>query len=523
MYHIPVLVVGGSLVGLSTSLFLAARGVPHVLVEKHAGSAVHPRAVGFPERTLEYFRAVGIEDRIPRASASARPQRVWGDSLAGTWSEPMPWTPGRLESPMAELSPCAGATIAQDRLEPILRAAALERGADLRYYHRLLGWREVEDGIVAHVLDRNSGVEYALHADYIVACDGAKSPIREQLGIARIGVGYLRTLRSVLFRCPEADEYLTRGVHQFQIEQSDLRAFLTTYNEGRWALMFDDVHERSEAELNQAVRRALGNDMGFEVITTGCWELAGRIAKRYSKGRVFLAGDAAHQLPPTRGGFGANTGIADAYNLAWKLQRVLDGTSAPSLLDTYNDERQPIGWLRHQQTFGRPDYQPWLETPLCTELYSNAAMELGELQRSAAIISAGQCLPPAAEPENWAGQPGTRAPHIWCEHDSERISTLDLFTDTFTLISEEQRWMAALHQVTAARHSCVKTIRVGTDIQFASNEAFRARFGVSAEGAALVRPDGVIAWRSSRLSDDPKACLAGVLEQVGASTGVDMR
>ena len=212
MHHTPVLVVGGSLVGLSTSLFLSTRGVAHVLVEKHPGSSPHPRAMGFTERTLELYRAAGIGERIPQAPSGSRLRRVKAQSLAGHWSEPLPWTPGKPGAPASAYSPCRGAAIAQDRLEPILRQAAIERGADLRYGQRLLGWREVEDGIVATIGDRAGGGAHELHATYLLACDGAASPVREQAGIARHGVGYLRTLRSVLFHCPGADAWLERGV-----------------------------------------------------------------------------------------------------------------------------------------------------------------------------------------------------------------------------------------------------------------------------------------------------------------------
>lgn len=196
------------------------------------------------------------------------------------------------------------------------------------------------------------------------------------------------------------------------MEQEGFSAFLTHYPDGRWVLMFADDAERDTKALGAAIRRALGQDLSFEILATGRWELAGRIAELYSQGRVFLAGDAAHQLPPTRGGFGANTGIDDAWNLAWKLQMVLSGQVGESLLDTYTDERQPIGWLRHQQTFARPDYKRWVDLAPQTELYGAQALELGQLVGSAAVIGAGESLPPAADPSVWAGQPGTRAPHV---------------------------------------------------------------------------------------------------------------
>lgn len=345
MHRTPVLIVGGGLVGLSAALFLAWRGVPLTLVEKHTGSSPHPRAMGFTERTLEYFRAVGIEGLIPQLDPKAKLRRARFDSLSGEPLSETLWTLGKASEEKAHLSPVTGAAIPQDKLEPILREAAREHGADLRLGVEMLSCHQDAAGVTAEVRDRTTGRSETIRTDYMIAANGADSPIREQLGIPRHGVGHLRILRSVLFRCPEVDEALRHGIRQFEIEQPGFKAFVTTYGDGRWVLMFDDDQARTVEELRAAVLQALGRLLPFEIITTGRWETAGRIAERYRDGRVFLVGDAAHQLPPTRGGFGANTGIDDAYNLAWKLQRELNRCSDPILLDSYSPERQPVGWL----------------------------------------------------------------------------------------------------------------------------------------------------------------------------------
>ncbi len=488
--HTPVLIVGGSLVGLSASLFLSRRDVPNIVVDKHRGSSSHPRATGFTETTLEHYRMSGISDRIPQAAPGMRLRRVTVDNLTSDWSAESDWTPGQSADRTPGLSPCTGAAIAQDKLEPILRSAAQELGSELRLGVELLGFSQDARCVTAHLREGDSGAEYAITADYMVAADGATSSIREALDIKRSGVGHLRTLRSVLFSCLEADQYLERGPQQFEIEQDGFRAFLTTYGDSRWVLMFDDDAERSHEELSEAVRRALGRDMAFEIITTGRWELAGRVAERYSEGRVFLAGDAAHQLPPTRGGFGANTGIDDVWNLAWKLQHVLSGLAELTLLETYNAERQPIGWLRHQQTFSRPDYAKWVKGGFAPDpLFSNDAMEFGQLIRSAAVIGAGPELSPAASPADWYGQPGTRAPHVWITKNNDRISTLDLFGREFVLLTSKVGCLDAVSLLP------LKVVEVGSDVLFPTDHPFGDVFGVGCEGATLVRPDGVIAWR----------------------------
>ena len=491
MQHTPVLIIGGSLVGLSASLFLAWRGVPHILIEKHLGSSPHPRAMGFTETTIEHYRAVGIADRIPQAPRGTRLRRVKVTSLSSDWISETDWTPGQAADRSHDLSPCTGAVIAQDKLEPILRNAAQEIGADLRYGVELVSFAQCADHVTAQLRDRDSGFEYEITADYLIAADGATSSVRESLGIERSGVGHLRTLHSVLFSCPDADQYLERGAQQFEIEQDGFRGFLTTYGDSRWVLMLDDGKDRSQEDLSGAVRRALGSDMSFDIITTGRWEMAGRIADRYSKGRVFLAGDAAHQLPPTRGGFGANTGIDDVWNLAWKLERVVAGIAPARLLGTYSAERQPIGFLRHQQTFSRPDYERWVDASFTPDaLFSNDAMEFGQLVRSSQVVGALPELPSAASPVEWRGQPGTRAPHAWIMKGDVKMSTLDIFGRDFVFLTTEPSWAEAVEALS------MTVIQVDADIVFPPESSFGDVFGVGSEGATLVRPDGVVAWRT---------------------------
>ncbi len=242
-----VLVVGGGLVGLSAAVFLAWRGVPTVLVERHPASSPHPRAIGYTPRTLELFARSGWVRRIPQIPPGFRLRRARVESLAGKWFEESPWTPETQQAPEIEYSPCRGAALAQDRLEPMLRDRAIELGADVRLNTEsdLLrtgcGWRR---GLAAP--PRWERIRLA--AGYLVAADGHRSPIREAMGIGRDGRGHLRTMRSVLFRAP-LEEYLRAGVRQFTIDQPGFEAFLTTYGDGRWVLMYADDEERDEEAL----------------------------------------------------------------------------------------------------------------------------------------------------------------------------------------------------------------------------------------------------------------------------------
>jgi 2-polyprenyl-6-methoxyphenol hydroxylase-like FAD-dependent oxidoreductase len=504
----PVLIVGGSLVGLCAAVFLNWRGVPTVVVERHAASSPHPRAIGYTTRTLELFRAVGIE--LPAGRTGGPPRRARVESLAGTWYEEYPWTPGN-GRPRADYSPVAGIAIAQDRLEPILRERAIALGADLRPSTELAGFTQGSDGVTATLRERG-GREYRLCTPYLVAADGARSSVREALGIGRSGQGVLSVQRSILFRAPLQD-YLERGIVQFEIEQPDLKAFLTTYSDGRWVLMLGDDIDRDEDEQRRLVRQAIGrSDVPIELLTTGRWELAAMIADRFSYGHVFLAGDAAHQLPPNRGGFGANTGIDDVHNLSWKLATVLAGQSTPQLLDTYDAERRPIAWLRHEQIFARADYKAYIDTAAsAAPIIDEDAMELGQLYRSAAILGADNGLARAQRPDQWAGQPGTRAPHLRLRAGDGDVSILDLFQRGWVLLSPEQWWAAAVDRAIDELSIDVTFVHVGSDAAPLDLLAFYAAYGVEADGATLIRPDGYIAWRATTAPVDPAAALTTAL------------
>jgi 2-polyprenyl-6-methoxyphenol hydroxylase-like FAD-dependent oxidoreductase len=515
-----VLVIGGSLVGLSAAMFLGLQGVPTVVVEAHVGSHRHPRAIGYTARTMELFRSAGIAAHIPEAPRNFRLRRCKVESLAGKWLEASDWTPTKPDAAQAsaasetqEYSPHTGAAIAQDRLEPILRERAAALGADLRLGTELLRFEQDPHGVTAWVREKASGREYRIRAAYLIAADGSKSEVRQALGIGRSGPGHLQTMRSVLFRAP-LEQYLEKGISQFEIEQADLRAFLTTYGDGRWVLMFMDDLERDPAALLAAIQQAIGrSDLPIEVLTTGRWELSALIADRFAVGRVFLAGDAAHTLPPTRGGFGANTGIQDAHNLAWKLASVLSGASTASLLDSYDAERRPVAWARLEQTFARPDYARYgAEFARGLPIIDDSAMEFGQLYRSAAILGAGAELPAAARPDEWAGQPGTRAPHLWLSQDDDNAaapsSTLDWFGGGWVLVALGRRFADATAPL---------ALELGVDLASilvegaANRAAVQEAFGLGPGGASLVRPDGFIAWRSPELVDEPESALREAL------------
>ncbi len=516
-----VLIIGGSLVGLSSALFLGLQNVKTIVVEKHQGSSAHPRAIGYTQRTMELFAEAGILDQIPQVSNDFRLKRAEIESLAGKWMEDTEWTPTtekKIKEQKKEYSPYTGASLAQDKLEPILRKRATELGADLRYSTELISFTEDENGITAIVRERN-GNEYSIQAEYLIAADGSNSRVRKTLDINRKGLGHLNTVRSILFRAP-LEEYLQYGIHQFQINQPGLKAFLTTYNDGRWVLMFNDDVEMNPEEQLATIYKAIGrSDIEVEIITTGRWELEALIAEEYSQGRIFIAGDAAHTLPPTRGGFGANTGIHDAHNIAWKLAAVISKISSPKLLQTYSAERQPVAWERYLQTFARPDYAVYgNDETRGTTILDDAAMEFGQLYQSSAIIKASKDLPPARKPDEWAGQPGTRAPHLWVTSNKKTVSTLAYFQKDWVLLSADNQWKQAANDAWKSTGITLKFLKLGEDFNAENEQEFLAAFGITSFGASLIRPDGFIAWRSLDMPINTSELLKDVLADLSSAT-----
>lgn len=519
-----VLVVGGSLVGLSAGVFLAWRGVPVVVVERHAGSSIHPKAIGYTPRTVELLRAVGLGDRVPAAPGGAlggAPRRVRTETLLGEWSPEIPWSPPTKAEPDIEYSPCRGAGLAQDKLEPLLRERAAELGADVRMSTELLSFAP-DAAEVRAVVRGPDGQEYEIVADYLIAADGHRSPIRERLGIGRQGRGFIHVGRSVLFRAP-LDELLPPEVRQFEVEQPGFRCFVTTYGDGRWVLFFDDTdHEPGEPELRAMITRAVGrDDLPIELITTGRWEISALYADRFRAGRVFLAGDAAHTLPPNRGAYGVNTGIEDAHNLAWKLAAVRSGESGLELLDTYEQERRPIAELCHQQLFARVDWQG-ADAPAdapTDAIVDDLAMAFGLRYRSTAVLGGKTGLPLARRPEEWLGEPGTRVRHLWVVRDGDRLSTVDLLQWGWVVLTEDARWREAGERAAAELGLALEVVVFGDDVRTEEPGSFGISHGIGATGAVLARPDGYIGWRSVEFPyGDPAATL---IEALGAVAHVE--
>jgi len=539
---VPVLIVGGSLVGLSAALFLRQHGVGVLAVERHAGTAIQSRAGHFHLRTVEILRAAGLEDAVRRTSREQYPpdggiNNV--ESLAGR--EIANYFPN-LNAGVDEFSPTVRLFINQDALEPIIRARAAELGARLRYGTECTALEQDADGVTAVLRDLASGTQSTVRARYVVAADGNRSPVRDRLGIGMNGHGQLSHSITIYFRAlTDLGPLLkdrNQGVHYvtnpllrgfFLLDRSGNAGFLVVnlvgdtsrpeivaaFPDAPWARVSEGITEQRATELLRAAIGIPDVDVVIEDIAT--WRAEANCADRFRAGRVFLAGDAAHVVPPN-GGYGGNTGVQDAHNLAWKLALTLAGTAGPGLLDSYDAERRPVGELTVEQAFTRyvTRVAPYLGTEDTQPLVDDFSMEIGYRYNSAAVVLEPGPHPLHEHPRDAKGRPGSRAPHVFLGRDGSRVSTLDLFGGNFVLLAgpDGTAWRDAALAAAGSLGITLDAYVAGGPGLSDPDGCFPAAYGISPSGAVLVRPDGFTGWRAASLADDPEQLLQAALRSL---------
>jgi 2-polyprenyl-6-methoxyphenol hydroxylase-like FAD-dependent oxidoreductase len=524
MARVPVLIVGGGPVGLTASFLLSRRGVPNLLVERHPGTAIHPKARGINVRTMEVFRQQGVEDEVRKAGLP--PERtgliVWARTLAGEEIERRtPWR-GRAEA--AQISPVRACLCAQDYLEPVLRAyAERQPAAELRFNTELVSFEQDGGAVHATLLDLTTGREEQVAAQYMIAADGAQSGVRQALGMTMVGQKDVYDSVNMLIEADLRPWTADRPAALYFIENPELRGtFLTINAHDRWGFLVNSLKSQGfKAEdftpdlALRLVRVGAGvPDLAVKVLGIAPWVVSAHVAERYVVGRVYLAGDAAHEMPPT-GGFGMNTGVQDVHNLCWKLALVLQGKAGASLLATYHDERQPLGRTITEQSLKNAISMGRLQETRQSagarpEYLNEIGMIFGATYQSPAVVPDGSEAPSVADPvTEYApnARPGGRAPHSWLHMaDGKRLSTIDLVGNDFVLFagSEGKAWLEAA----AKRDLPVKATQVGGAGPADVDGHWHEVYGVEPTGAVLVRPDGYVGWRSASLTSDPSAALA---------------
>lgn len=528
--EIPVLIVGGSMVGMTAALLLGHHGVPSLVVEHHRGTAIHPRAASVTQRTMEILRSVGLEQVVRRKSEAQFVQDagvVGVETLAGGATAHYI---ANFNDGIRDLSPTVRVFLSQNALEPTLKESAEKRGARMLFSTECVSFEQDASGTTAVVRHRDTGETQWVHAQYLIAADGAHSSIRERLGVRMLGHGTLSKSVTIYFRADlrgflegklwavvYANHPQLRGF--FRFEKPFESAFLAVNTVGDPAQPNVDVSTGLTTDnALQLVRTAIGvPDIPVTIENVMHWKATADTAEHFRDGRILIAGDAAHVMPPT-GGWGGNAGVQDVHNLAWKLAYVLKGIAGADLLSTYEQERRPIDELTVEQAYTRYVLRtdPSIPKDTMQPLVSDLNIELGYVYRSPAIVPEADGAPLHVSPRESRAMPGTRAPHFWLDWDGEQISTLDLFNRNFTLLAASEGAACCESAIGAAEQLGLEldVFRLGQDGLRDPAGGFAATYGLEPTGCVLVRPDGFVAWRAKNGSGASTAQLHSAISSI---------
>lgn len=532
--HAEVLIVGAGPVGLAASIELGRRGIRSIVVERNDRVGYSPRAKTTNVRTREHLRRWGIADALRAASpiASDRPSTVvfatrmngkllarFENALNGNrkrnnlYSEEAQWVP-------------------QYVLEDVLRQCAQSHpSVTIQFQTEFVCFAETGDRVVATVRDLGSGQTREIACTYLIGADGPRSAVRDAIGAKMSGEGAFSRNYSIIFRAPNLAE---RQVHEpaimYWMVNDDVPSLLGPMDEqGLWFFMATKLAgDVDPATLDPVdlIRRGTGlSDLEIEIVGTDLWVAHRLVADRYSRGRVFLAGDACHLHPPF-GGFGMNMGVGDAVDLGWKLAACLAGWGGEDLLASYEAERRKV----HERTiaeavnnFGstanqlvrpaleeaglvgeatRHEVADIIEATKVRE-FKTLGIVLGTRYEDSPIIVSDGSKPP---PDNVilytpSAHPGCLAPHLWLADGS---SLYDHFGDGFTLLVTDGDARGAEDLADAAR-------RRNVPLKILSPEDDRLPGRYEAR-LALIRPDQHVAWRGNELPSDVTElidCLTG--------------
>ena len=530
--HLPVLIVGGGPVGLALAGDLGWRGIGCELVEQTDGAITTPKMNEVNTRTMEFCRRWGIADQV--LDCPFPPDWpldvVFVTSLAG-------YELGRIRRPSR------AAQIPQSHSRERLQACSqmwfdpiLQRFAQsfptvrLRYRTRMESFEDLGDRVSAELVDLDSGARERVTANYLVACDGANSKVRDALGIGLTGQGVLGQPLSLFFRAPKLLNQCNKepGTFFLGIDRDGLWANIRLVDPANalWRIMAFNSGGRTPETVDRdaLVRRAVGRPIDVEWAGLSIWSRRSAVAESYGKGRVLLAGDAVHQLSPT-GALGMNTGIGDAIDLGWKLAATISGWGGPELMASYDAERRPVGlrnvamttefFLTQDQYAGglaAIDQDSDEGQHLRAHLGDRLVRDVGAMFRTIGLQIGYRyedspiCIPDdTAAPPDKAGdyvpsaRPGSRAPHAWLRDDR---STLDLFGRGFTLL----RFGADAPDGRAATEAAAS---YGVPLEIETIDAPDAA-ALYERKLALVRPDGHVAWRGNALPRDTGAMIERV-------------
>lgn len=575
-YETDVLIVGSGPAGSSSAALLSSYGIRNMMVSRFGWLADTPRAHITNQRTMEVLRDLGLEDKAVAVSSKQNlmANNVFCHSLAGEeFGRLLSW--GNHPSRKADYelgSPTAMCDIPQTYMEPILFEAASKRGTKVRMNSEFVGLTQDADGVTATIRDRLNDETYTVRAKYLIGADGARSVVTDAIGLPMEGKTGLSASTNVIFEADLSRYVAHRPSVLYWVLQpgsniggigAGVIRMVRPWHEWQaiWGVDLDKAQTNiTVEEAEEALRKMIGDpDLPIRVKSVAVWTVNNMYAARYSIGRVFGMGDAVHKHPPLNG-LGSNTCIQDAFNLCWKLAAVLKGEAAPSLLDTYSDERQPVGkQIVTRANKSIEDYPPLFEavgllggtgdadariaarkdaTPegkaRRKQLYAaierknyefnTHGVELGQRYRaSAAVVPDGTPEPAYTRdpelyfhPTTW---PGARLPHVWVEHQGLKKSTLDLCgKGRFTVLTGigGDGWAKAARAASERFGLPVDVVTIGPagcDAMDIYADWYRAS-EIDEDGCILVRPDHHVAWRSHTARADATNALGAALGRV---------
>jgi 2,4-dichlorophenol 6-monooxygenase len=557
------------------SALLNGFGIRTYTIAKHRGTADAPRAHVTNQRTMEIFRDMGIEERVLAISVPLTDIGSWVVATSLTGMEIGRYSAyGKGDHQLSDFamsSPCRMESSPQNFLEPVLLGKAREMGADVRFFHELVHIEQSSDGVFARVRERTTQAEYIVRARYAIGADGARSVVAQQAGFNFQGepglmsmvTGWLEVdLSSYTAYRPGCIYWLLQPGNANWVG-SGTCICVRPFDEWTLNWQYDPTEgdpDMSEEGVIAYARQALGlkdESLPIRVKHVSKWQVNHVVATEYRRERIFLAGDAAHRHPPPSG-LGSNTSVQDAYNLAWKLALVLKKQAGERILDSYNQERQPVGKQVVDHAIGTLYEMTQLAKVLgfekgqsqkqgyasLKELFSDVsgaeerrknlaeqinlgnrrsnAMGLYMGQRyteSCAIVDDGTPFPlhqrDAVLYYEPTTHPGAYLPHAWVQYKNQRVSTLEILEHgRFGLIVGigGEPWQSAAAEVTQELEFELPVYPIGYRCAYDDvTGEWSTRREIGDRGALLVRPDRHIAWRYANRPGDPRAALRSAL------------
>jgi 2-polyprenyl-6-methoxyphenol hydroxylase-like FAD-dependent oxidoreductase len=521
-----VIVVGAGPVGLGLACDLGQRGVDCVLIEKRDGALNVPKQSMVSARNMEFCRRWGIAQTVRTA--------VWPEShprdfvyLASMRGQELLRfkVPSYAERSKDDVTPETACPCPQIYFDPILsQHARTFPNVTFRYNTRLDGFSQNESSVAVDVTDMTTGARDTLHARYLIGCDGPAGVVREALGIGLEGLGTIARSVNLFFRSAALSEIHDKGWARFyrMIDESGCWSELIPIDgKELWRLtVFDEP--LSAQDPDALLEKLAGGPFAYEILSVSPWERRDHVAHSYGSGRVFIAGDAAHECSPT-GGIGMHTGLEEAVNLGWKLAAMTEGWGGPGLLESYEIERRPVA-VRNVELATRsynaiaaiPGWREgmagWQADPAWLSVPEHVKLLYG-YEGSPICIPDGTPAP-GIDRERFTPTtyPGTRAPHAWLP---DGRSTLDLFGEGFVLmrLGDQPPDASRLSKAAKARGVPLREITL-TEPDVAT---------LYERKLVLVRPDGHVAWRGDDCPADAGAIIERVRGAGPAAGGVGAR